>query len=84
MLALAQTPEHQQLLGGLQEIAASRKQSIAQLALAWNLRLPQTTSVLIGASSPEQIADAIATCDNLSFSSEELTAIDQLVIAASS
>lgn len=62
----------------LNEIAAKRGQSMAQMALAWILRLPAVTSALIGASSAKQVADNIAALDNLDFSDEELRSIDDL------
>jgi L-glyceraldehyde 3-phosphate reductase len=61
----------------LNEIAQARGQSLAQLALAWVLRDERVTSVLIGASSVAQLDDNLAVLDNLSFSDEELDAIEQ-------
>ena len=49
------------------------------MALAWNLRLPQVSSVLIGASSCAQIDDAIACQTHLKFSADELQRIDDIV-----
>lgn len=60
----------------LNDIAKRRGQSLAQMALAWLLRDERVTSVLTGASRPEQIADSVACLKNLVFSAEELTAID--------
>ncbi|OLP60925.1 L-glyceraldehyde 3-phosphate reductase [Xaviernesmea oryzae] len=60
----------------LNEIARARGQSLAQMALAWVLRDPRVTSALIGASSPEQVAENLGAFSNLSFSEEELKAID--------
>jgi L-glyceraldehyde 3-phosphate reductase len=60
----------------LNEIAQSRGQSLAQLALAWVLRDERVTSVLIGASSVEQLDDNLATLDNLELSEDELAAIE--------
>jgi L-glyceraldehyde 3-phosphate reductase len=60
----------------LNEIAGARGQSLAQLALAWVLRDERVTSVLIGASSVEQLDDNLAVLDNLSISQEELDAIE--------
>jgi L-glyceraldehyde 3-phosphate reductase len=62
----------------LNEIAKSRGQSLAQMALAWVLRDPRVTSTLIGASSPEQIRENVGALDNLAFTPEELTRIDLL------
>ncbi len=66
-------------LNKLNEIAEKRGQSLAQMALAWVLRLPQVTSALIGASRPEQVTENVATLDRLEFSEDELTAIDKIV-----
>ena len=52
----------------LNEIAAARGQSLAQLALAWTLRDPRVTSALIGASSVEQLEANVAALDRLDFS----------------
>ena len=60
----------------LNDIAARRGQSLAQLALAWALRDSRVTSVLIGASSVAQLEDNVGALGNLDFSSEELTEID--------
>jgi L-glyceraldehyde 3-phosphate reductase len=61
----------------LNEIAAARGQSLAQLALAWVLRDERVTTVLIGASSVEQLDDNLAVLDNLEISETELDAIEQ-------
>ena len=61
----------------LNDIAASRGQSLSQLALAWTLRDDRVTSVLIGASSVGQLDENLGALDNLEFSREELTSIDQ-------
>ncbi len=63
----------------LNEIAVSRGQSMAQMALAWVLRLPQVASALIGASKVSQIDDAVATVNNLAFSPEELEKIENIL-----
>ncbi|MFF3854125.1 L-glyceraldehyde 3-phosphate reductase [Micromonospora sp. NPDC002575] len=60
-------------LGG---VAARRGQSLAQLALAWALRDPRMTSLIIGASSVAQLEANIAALDNLDFTAEELAEID--------
>ena len=60
----------------LNEIAASRGQSLAQMAIAWILR-DRVTSALIGASSVEQLETNVAALDRLDFSDNELTEIDQ-------
>jgi len=61
----------------LTDIAESRGQSLAQLALAWVLRNPEVTSALIGASSVAQLESNVAALDNLEFTAAELTAIDE-------
>ena len=63
----------------LSEVARSRGQSIAQMALAWVLRDPSLTSALIGASRVEQITQNVATLANLGFSSDELARIDSIL-----
>jgi L-glyceraldehyde 3-phosphate reductase len=63
----------------LNKIARERGQTLAQMALAWNLRLPAVTSVLIGASKIEQIEENVAALNNLEFSAEEIAAIDEIV-----
>jgi Predicted oxidoreductases (related to aryl-alcohol dehydrogenases) len=63
----------------LNEIAHKRGQTLAQMALAWNLHHPAVTSVLIGASKVEQIEENVKALDNLEFSSEELQAIDEIL-----
>ncbi|MCD4526133.1 L-glyceraldehyde 3-phosphate reductase [Nocardioides sp. cx-173] len=61
----------------LNELARDRGQSLAQLALAWVLRDPRVTSVLIGASSVAQLDDNLAVLDRLELSDAELDAIEQ-------
>lgn len=63
----------------LNERAAERGQTLAQMALAWNLRKPQVTSVLIGASKPNQIEESVAALNNLHFEAEELQAIEAIL-----
>lgn len=60
----------------LGKIAARRGQTIAQTAVAWLLRNPRVTSVLVGARTPEQLADTLCATENAEFSREELTEID--------
>jgi len=64
----------------LNDLAARRGQSLAQLALAWCLRDPRVTSVLIGARSVAQLEDNVAALDNLQFSDDELGAIDEFAV----
>jgi L-glyceraldehyde 3-phosphate reductase len=61
----------------LNEIAARRGQSLAQLALAWTLRDPRVTSTLVGASSVEQLEANVAALERLGLSPEELAEIDR-------
>jgi L-glyceraldehyde 3-phosphate reductase len=61
----------------LNEIAARRGQSLAQLAIAWVLRDPRVSSALIGASSVPQLEQNVAALANLDFSSEELAEIER-------
>jgi L-glyceraldehyde 3-phosphate reductase len=63
----------------LNELAAERGQSLAQMALAWLLKDQRVTSVLVGASKPEQLADSLKCMDNLAFSTEELTKIEGIL-----
>lgn len=63
----------------LNEIAVSRGQSLAQMALSWVLKDDDVTSVLIGASRPEQILDNIQIVHAPEFTKEELTQIDAIV-----
>ncbi len=70
------TEQNLKHIKALNEMATQRGQSLAQMALAWNLRHPQVTSVLVGASSVKQIEQNVAALKNLEFSKEELEAID--------
>ncbi|GAA4281195.1 L-glyceraldehyde 3-phosphate reductase [Gaetbulibacter aestuarii] len=63
----------------LNDIAQKRGQKMAQMALAWVLRDKRVTSVIIGASKVSHIEDAVAIQDNLSFSPEELEAIEKIL-----
>lgn len=71
--------EKQEKIRGLNEIAAERGQTLAQMALAWVLRRPEVTSVLIGASSTGQLEDNVAALDNRTFTDEELARIDTIL-----
>ncbi|MFY9782058.1 MAG: L-glyceraldehyde 3-phosphate reductase [Acidimicrobiales bacterium] len=64
----------------LREIAITRGQSLSQMALAWALRDPRVTSLLIGASSVAQLEENLGALDNLSFTNEELAKIDQYAV----
>ncbi len=63
----------------LNEIAARRGQSLAQLALVWVLRDGKVTSALIGASRPEQIAENVRALDNPNLSDEEINEIETIL-----
>ncbi|MDD9270384.1 L-glyceraldehyde 3-phosphate reductase [Paenibacillus sp. GCM10023248] len=63
----------------LNELAASRGQSLAQMALAWVLRGGRVTSALIGASRVSQIEENVAALNNLEFSPEELEQIEKIL-----
>ena len=64
-------------LNGLNDIAAERGQSLAQMAIAWVLR-GNVTTALIGASKPSQIEDSVLAVRNTTFTAEELAKIDEL------
>jgi L-glyceraldehyde 3-phosphate reductase len=66
----------------LNAMAAERGQSLAQMALAWALRDPRVTSVLVGASSVAQLDDNLGALERLEFSGEELARIDQHAVDA--
>jgi L-glyceraldehyde 3-phosphate reductase len=65
----------------LNGIAARRGQSLAQLALAWALRDPRMTSLIIGASSVAQLEDNVGALGNLEFTGDELHEIDKYAAA---
>jgi L-glyceraldehyde 3-phosphate reductase len=64
----------------LDEIAKRRGQTLAQMALSWVYSKEGVTSVLIGASKPEQILENIKMADNLTFTDQELKEIDSIVL----
>ncbi|MEO1019448.1 MAG: L-glyceraldehyde 3-phosphate reductase [Pseudomonadota bacterium] len=66
----------------LNAIAEQRGQSLAQMALAWVLKDKRITSALIGASTPQQIAQCVQALDTPDFTADELAAIDQLTVEA--
>ena len=63
----------------LNDLAAKRNQSLAQMSIAWVLRDPFVTSALIGASKVTQVEDAMGALNNLNFSNEELKQIDNIL-----
>ncbi len=73
------TPERVAAARQLQQIAEARGQSLAQMALAWVLADARVTSVIIGTSSVAQLDNNLQTLDKLSFSTDELQAIEAIV-----
>lgn len=72
------SPERLAKLEALNALAKERGQTLAQMSLAWLLRLPEVTSALIGASSLPQIQENVAALQNLTFTEAELSRIDEL------
>jgi len=68
-------------ISALNDIAVSREQSLAQMALAWLLKDDRITSVLIGASKPSQLADSILCLKNINFTQAELQSIEKILSA---
>ncbi|MDP4299352.1 aldo/keto reductase [Leptothrix discophora] len=75
------TPQRLRTIEALDAIARARGQKLAQMALTWVLRHPGMTSVLIGASRPQQVRDAVEAAHAAPLSDEELTAIDAALAA---
>ncbi len=73
------TEERLEQIRALNEIAAARGQSLAQMALAWVLRRDEVTSVLIGASSTAQLEDNVKAIDGPEFAPGELEAIERIL-----
>ena len=80
----ALTPQRLKQIQDLNELARQRGQSLAEMALAWLLRDPAVTSVLIGASKPEQILDNLKAVQSADFSQEELETIDRIALGKQS
>ena len=76
------TPETLDMIRRLNGLAQQRGQTLAQLAIAWLLKDPRITSVLVGASRPEQLADSLKSLDSPAFSADELAAIEAIIPAA--
>lgn len=76
----ALTPEVLSKIQALNERAAMRGQSLAEMALAWLLKNETVTSVIVGASSVEQLGDSLKTLNHLSFEEEELHAIEKILM----
>ena len=73
------TPEKIAKVVKLNELAHKRGQDLAQMALSWILKDDRITSVLIGVSKPEQVLDSIKCLENISFSADELNAINNIL-----
>jgi L-glyceraldehyde 3-phosphate reductase len=67
------------IIRDLNALAMTRQQSLAQMALSWLLKDARVTSVLIGASRPEQLADSLRCLENIEFSREELNDIEKIL-----
>jgi L-glyceraldehyde 3-phosphate reductase len=76
------TEERLSHVRALNEIAADRGQTLAQMAVAWVLRDPRVTSALVGASSVEQLDDTLGALERLDFSDDELAAIEEHAVDA--
>lgn len=74
----ALTPAKLQQIRDLNDLALSRGQTLAEMALAWDLKDNDITSVIIGASKPSQVLDNVKALKNTKFSSEELKRIDDI------
>mgnify|MGYP002523932650 FL=1 len=72
------SPEVIAKISALNDLAAQRGQTLAEMALAWLLAQPEVTSVLIGASRADQILDNIQAAKNLTFTADELAEIDRI------
>jgi L-glyceraldehyde 3-phosphate reductase len=73
------TPEVVAQLNALNTIAKQRGQSLSQMAIAWLLKDPRITSVLIGASRPQQITDNLKALSNITFSQAQLSQIEAVL-----
>lgn len=73
------TDEKMEQIRALNQLAEERGQSLAQMALAWILRKPEVTSVLIGASSPQQLDTNVKALENLAFTADECKKIDDIL-----
>ena len=76
------TEEKLRTIRKLNEVAQGRGQSLAQMALCWVLRENKVTTVLIGASRKEQIADNVEIMNHLDFTEDELAVIDRILAGA--
>jgi len=73
------TPNLLEKINSLNILATERKQSLAQMALAWLLKETSVTSVLVGASSKKQLMDNLGALQNTEFSTDELNKIDEIL-----
>jgi L-glyceraldehyde 3-phosphate reductase len=73
------TPERIEKIKALNQIAEQRGQKLAHMALSWILKDKRVTTVLIGASKPDQITDSLQALKNTNFSTDELAAIDRVL-----
>ena len=78
ILTAALTEDRLRQIRELNDLAEERGQSLAQMALAWDLRDGAVTSVLIGASKPEQVLNNLQALNNTAFTDEELQKIDRI------
>lgn len=74
------TPENIAKVKKLNEMALERGQTLAQMALSWVMKDKRISSVIIGASKPEQVIDSVGCLKNTSFSEDELKKINQILI----
>ena len=72
-------PEKLAVIQRLNEVALRRGQTLAQLAIAWLLKDPRISSVLVGVSRPEQLDDNVAAIQNSQFSADELAEIEGIL-----
>ncbi|WP_443938991.1 L-glyceraldehyde 3-phosphate reductase [Pedobacter sp. MW01-1-1] len=76
------TSEKLHIIAQLNDLAKARGQKLAHMALSWILKDERITSVLIGASKPEQITDSIKALDNIHFEEDEINLINQILTQA--
>jgi L-glyceraldehyde 3-phosphate reductase len=77
------SPERIKQVNALNIIAHRRNQSLAQMAIGWVLKDPRITSVIIGASKPEQVMDSVQCLKNIEFNKEELNEIEEVLSISS-
>lgn len=73
------TPDKIDKVRRLNEVAQQRGQKLVHMALAWLLKDKRVTSVLIGASKPEQVTDSLKCLDNIEFSTDEINTINEIL-----